>query len=96
MDATKMGTFHGEVTEFEPPFRIAFRERLRWFGSDVSEARAQYILEANQDMTTVHHVAEGELFGWMRWMKPGAVLLSKSERARTLESLRRSLEQNAS
>ena len=91
-DATRMGTFRGEVTDFERPTRIGFRETLRWFGSAEMEARLQYFLEANQETTTVHHVAEGELFGWMRLMKPAAALLARSERARTLESLRRSLE----
>jgi hypothetical protein len=52
----------------------------------------EYFLEADQDGTTVHHVAEGELFGWMRLMKPVAALMASSERARTLESLRRSQE----
>jgi uncharacterized protein YndB with AHSA1/START domain len=91
-DATRIGTFRGEVTDFEPPSQIGFRETLRWFGSGVMEARPQYFLEADQARTIVHHVAEGELFGWMRLMKPGAALMAKSERARTLASLRRSLE----
>jgi uncharacterized protein YndB with AHSA1/START domain len=91
-DATRMGTFHGEVTTYEPPVRIGFRETLRWFGSDLMEARPEYILEAERDKTIVHHVAEGELFGMMRLMKPAAILLARSERARTVESLRRSLE----
>src|SRR5205807_6140927 len=30
-DATRMGTFRGEVTDYEPPARIGFRETLRWF-----------------------------------------------------------------
>ena len=89
-----MGTFRGEVTDFQPPSRIAFRETLRWFGSDVTEARPEYFLEADQESTIVHHVAEGELFGWMRLMKPIAALMAKSERSRTLRSLRRSLEQD--
>jgi hypothetical protein len=55
---------------------LGFRETLRWFGSEVM----------------VHHVAEGELFGWMRLMKPMAALMAKSERARTVGSLKRSLE----
>ena len=91
-DASRMGTFRGEVTEFQPPSRIGFREMLRWFGSDVTEARAEYSLEADEDRTIVHHVAEGELFGLMRLMKPVAGLLANSERARTVKSLRRSLE----
>ena len=91
-DATRMGTFRGEVTDYEPPARIGFRETLRWFGYDLMEARPVYTLEANQDKTIVHHVAEGELFGIMRLMKPVAAMLARSERARTVESLRRSLE----
>ena len=91
-DASRMGTFRGEVTDFRPPSRIAFRETLRWFGSDLMEARPEYSLEADQERTIVHHVAEGELFGVMRLMKPVASLMAKSERGRTLESLRRSLE----
>ena len=91
-DATRMGTFRGEVTDYEPPARIGFRETLRWFGSDLMEARPEYTLEADRDKTIVHHVAEGELFGMMRLMKPVAALLARSERARTVESLRRSLE----
>jgi uncharacterized protein YndB with AHSA1/START domain len=91
-DATRMGTFHGEVTDYEPPGRIGFRETLRLFGSDLMEARPNYTLEADQQKTIVHHVAEGELFGAMRLMKPVAALLARSERARTVKTLRRSLE----
>jgi uncharacterized protein YndB with AHSA1/START domain len=91
-DATRMGTFSGEVTDYEPPRRLGFRERLRWFGFDLMEARPEYTLEADGDNTILHHVAEGELFGMMRLMKPVAVMLAKSERTRTVESLRRSLE----
>jgi hypothetical protein len=91
-DATKMGTFRGEVTDYEPPARIGFRETLRMFGSDLMEARPGYLLEADRNRTVVHHAAEGELFGAMRLMKPLAALLARSERARTVKALRRSLE----
>ena len=91
-DATRMGTFRGEVTDYQPPTRLGFRETLRWFGSDMMVARPEYVLEADRETTIVHHVAEGELFGMMRVMKPVAALLARSERARTVESLRRSLE----
>jgi len=80
------------VTDYDAPTRIGFRETLRWFGSELMEARPAYTLEEHPDKTIVHHVAEGELFGMMRLMKPIAALLAKSERARTVESLRRSLE----
>ena len=90
-DATRMGTFRGEVTVCQPPARIGFRETLRWFGSELMEARPAYTLE-DRDKTIVHHVAEGELFGMMRLMKPVAARLARSERTRIVESLRRSLE----
>jgi uncharacterized protein YndB with AHSA1/START domain len=91
-DASRMGRLRGEVTEFEPPSRIAFRETLRVFGSDLMEARPEYFLEADDGRTIVHHVAEGELHGWMRFMTPVAARMAKRERARTVESLKRSLE----
>jgi hypothetical protein len=52
----------------------------------------EYLLEADHDRTIVHHSAEGELIGLMRLMKPVAALLARSERTRTITSLRRSLE----
>ena len=92
LDATRMGTFRGQITDYQPPLRIEFRETLRLLGSDLMEARPKYLLEADQDKTVVHHIAEGELFGLMRLMKPVAGLLARSERSRTVKSLRRSLE----
>ena len=56
------------------------------------QARPEYLLEPDGDKTVVHQIAEGELFGVMRSMKPVAALLANSERARTVGSLRRSLE----
>jgi uncharacterized protein YndB with AHSA1/START domain len=91
-DATRMGTFRGQITAYQPPSRIGFREALRWFGAELMEARPEYFLEADRDRTIVHHVAVGRLFGLMRVMKPVAGLLARSERTRTLESLKRSLE----
>ena len=61
VDTTWMGTFDGEVTEFVPPTRIAFRETLHWLGSPMTQARPEYTLEGDETTTTVHHVAVGEL-----------------------------------
>src|SRR3954452_20443967 len=77
-DASRMGTFRGEVTDYQPPSRIGFRETLTWFGVDVMQARPEYLLEADEERTIVHHVAEGQLFGWMRLMKPVAALMAKA------------------
>jgi hypothetical protein len=87
-----MGTFRGQITDYLHPARIGFRETLQWFGSDLMEARPEYFLEPDGDRTIVRHIAEGELFGLMRLMKPVAALLARRERRRTVESLRRSLE----
>ncbi len=92
VDSTRMGTFDGEVTEFVPPTRIGFRETLRWLGSPVTQARPEYSLEGDETGTVVHHVAVGELYGWMRLLKPAAALMANMERTRTLSSLKRSLE----
>jgi uncharacterized protein YndB with AHSA1/START domain len=89
-DATRMGTFEGEVTAYVAPTRLAFRETLRWFGRPVSEARPEYTLESDGDATLVHHVAVGELYGWMRLMKPAAAWMADRERSRTLRSVERS------
>jgi uncharacterized protein YndB with AHSA1/START domain len=91
-DATRMGTFEGEVTEFAPPSRIAFTETLRWFGRPVTQARPEYHLLEVGDATVVHHIAVGELFGAFRVMKPVAGLMARAERTKTLNSLKRSLE----
>ena len=92
VDSTRMGTFVGEVVEFEPPVRLGFVETLRWFGSPVSQARPSYVLTGDGDTTVVHHVAVGELYGWMRLMRPGAAWMANRERSHTLRSLRRSFE----
>ena len=39
VDSTRMGRFDGQVIEFVPPTRIAFKETLRWFGSPMTQAR---------------------------------------------------------
>jgi uncharacterized protein YndB with AHSA1/START domain len=86
-DSTRMGTFEGEVTVYEAPTRLAFHETLRWFGSPMSEARPEYLLEPDGEATIVHHVAVGELHGPMRLMKPVAGRMARRERSRTLRSL---------
>ena len=43
-----MGTFRGQITDYQPPLQIGFRETLRWFGSDMMEARPAYRLEAER------------------------------------------------
>ena len=57
------------------------------------QARPAYDFTSTATRTVVHHVAEGELFGPMRIMKPVAIWMARSERSRVLRSLKRSLEE---
>ncbi len=92
VDRTRMGRFVGAVTEYVPATRIAFSETLSWFGRPLTQARPSYVLEADGDWTVVHHVAEGELYGPMRLLKPATAWMATRERTHTLDSLKRSLE----
>ena len=92
IDSTRMGRLAGEVTEFERPTRVAFCESMRVIGRELLQVRPSYSLTANGSRTVVHHVAEDELFGVMRLMKPMVAWMSKGERTRVLTSLKRSLE----
>lgn len=82
----------GEVTEHVPATRIAFIETLTWFGRPLTRARPSYVIEADGDSTVVHHVAEGELYGPMRLLKPAAAWMANRERTHAVASLKRSLE----
>ena len=88
-----MGTFLGEIAEFQAPTRVAFRERLQWLGMTVMEARPEYELVSTQTGTAVHHTAEGRLFGIFRVMTPLVAWMARAERGRTVRALRDSLEQ---
>ncbi len=92
IDEGRMGTFRGEVVEYEPPQHVAYREELRWFGMPVAEALAVYDLEPTSDGTVVHHVGESTLSGVFRFMKPMVGVIARGERRRTVDSLKRSFE----
>jgi uncharacterized protein YndB with AHSA1/START domain len=87
-----MGTFLGEIAEFHAPTRVTFKEKLRWLGVTVMEARPQYELVSTHSGTEVHHTAEGELFGVFNVMKPAVAWMARGERGRTLRALKHSLE----
>jgi uncharacterized protein YndB with AHSA1/START domain len=88
-----MGTFLGEIVAFHAPTRVAFKERLKWLGVTIMEARPQYELVATQTGTEVHHMAEGRLFGIFNVMTPLVAWMARSERGRTVRALKDSLEQ---
>jgi uncharacterized protein YndB with AHSA1/START domain len=92
IDQGRLGRFRGGVAEFQKPSRVVFDERLRWFGARAIEARIEYEFRAVPQGTALHHVAESELHGLFRLMRPMVARVGRSERERTVNALKRSLE----
>ncbi len=96
IDQGRMGTFRGQIVEFERPSRVVFEETLRWFRSPVVEARLRYEFVPVPEGTAVHHVAESELHGIFRVMRPMVIIIGRGERRRTVRALKKSLESSGS
>ena len=92
LDQGRMGSFRGEVSEFERPSRVVYEETLSWFGDPVVVARVEYTFSPDPRGTAVHHVAESELHGIFRLMRPMVAVIGRGERQRTVTALKRSLE----
>lgn len=92
IDRTTIGTYRGEVTEFERPTKVCFRMRLRWFGIDVMESRPYYLLKPVEGGTQVHHRAEGQMYGIFKLFQPYVAKKARNERQRTVAVLKQSLE----
>ncbi len=91
-DKGRMGTWRGQVSDFERPTKVEFRETLRWLGMRVMEGRPRYQLEALDGGTRVHHVSEGQLYGIFRLARPMVSFIARGERRRTVNALKKSLE----
>ena len=91
-DQTPVGVFEGEILEYVPPQRIAFRQILSWMGGPVFESRPAYLLGSSHAGTDVLHVAEGEVFGAYRLIEPYVRQLAVEERTRTLDALEQSFQ----
>ena len=87
-----MGTFVGEIAEFSAPTRVVFKEKLRWLGIPVMEARPEDELVSTKTGTEVHHRTEGRLFGIFNIMQPLVAFMARGERMRTVQPLKDSLE----
>lgn len=90
IDKTSLGTLPGVVTRFEPPRAIRFRQSFSRRGKTVFESRPGYVLEPVEDGTVVHHLAEGEPYGALRFLEPVLCLMARLERRRTVNALERS------
>lgn len=91
-ERTPIGTFSGEIVEFEPPEKIAFVTPMILMGRRVFESRPRYVLEATDSATIVHHFAEGEFFGPGRMFEPAGQRLARYERTRVMDELVASFE----
>lgn len=91
-DETRIGTLRGRVTAFDPPWRIAFTQRLEMNGTVVFESRPAYRLEARHGGTVVHHSGEAELSGPLKVAQPLLWLFAQYERRRVVRALKRSSE----
>ena len=96
LDKGRMGSFRGEVSEFDRPSRVVYTETLRWFGAPVVVARIEYKFSPDPGGTAVHHIAESELHGIFRLMRPMVAIIGRGERQRTVTALKRSLESDTS
>lgn len=91
-DYTIFGRFKGEITEFEPPVKIAFSQRLKIFGVLLMESRPEYELQTTKNGTKVLHKGEAELFGLAKLYYPRAEKLAERERRRTVRGLTEALQ----
>ncbi|MFP3882538.1 MAG: SRPBCC family protein [Actinomycetota bacterium] len=92
VDRTPFGRFHGEVTELDPPRRVAFEQSVRQFGRLAFISKPSYTLEPTDNGTQVIHDAVGETHGPTRLFEPLVRVLASKERQRTIDELKRSLE----
>ncbi len=95
VDKTRIGLFRGEVTDFQRPTNVHFRMRLCRLGMNVMESRPAYSLEPVDGGTKLHLIAEGELYGIFKLMKPYVAMRARAERTRTVNALKRSLESSS-
>ncbi len=91
-DSTRFGQLLGKITEYDPPTRISFLQRLRWGGVDVFESRPAYTLTSRNDQTHVVHEGVGRFFGVFRVLDPIGRLMADRERSRVVDALKQSLE----
>lgn len=91
---TSIGTWHGEIIQFDKPYKVEFRHQLRWFGIPVMETRPSYQLKSNAGGTKIYHRARGKLYGFFKLMRGKASEMAKAERKRTVIALKESLQSN--
>jgi uncharacterized protein YndB with AHSA1/START domain len=92
-DKTRLGTVHGEITEFKRPHKVVFHYTARKLGITVMEGWPGYKLERDGEAATrIRHKAEAQLYGPFKLMQPLVQRMAYNERRRTVDALKESLE----
>lgn len=92
VDRSKQATLHGRITEFRPPDTIAFHQETQMsIGRLIIEI--QYRLEALGAGTRVYRTTTPKLSGVIVLLQPVIVRSIRRENTRTLQMMKRYLEQ---
>ncbi|MGW8301676.1 MAG: SRPBCC family protein [Desulfobacterales bacterium] len=81
----------GEIVEYQRPSKIKFQQKTL-FGIPVFAAKLQYTLKAFENSTEVIHRAEAMPYGFFKLLEPLLSIIVHSERERTCQAIKRSLE----
>ena len=82
----------GEIVQYEPPFEIAFQQKV-FFGLPAFSAELNYTLKAIQNSTEVIHIFEAVPHGLINLSEPLLSHLIHQERERTCKAIKKTLEQ---
>jgi uncharacterized protein YndB with AHSA1/START domain len=92
-DETRLGTVHGQVSEFERPNKVTFHYEARVGGATIMHGWPGYELEpVSENRTRVRHRATARLRGPFKLFRPLVQRIATRERQLTVASLKDSLE----
>jgi len=85
------GKSTGEVTEYNPPLRVAFQQTTS-FGFRIFRANAHYTLKGLNNKTEVTHKFDANFFGIFKILEPLFSPVIRKERDLTCKAIKRTLE----
>ncbi len=94
LDMIRSGHAEGEITEYDKPTHVQFRQTVYYRSIRLMESRPGYTLKSENGRTRLYHLAEGNLSGAFRILEPVVTLIARAERKRTVRNLKKSLEEN--
>ena len=89
-DKVRYGKAEGEITFYQRPTHVKFRQVVKLMGVSFMESRPEYKLEFLHNHTRIHHIAKGEIYGIFKILEPLFYPVARAERKRTLKALKRS------